>query len=115
MKRILLALLCGALAFALGGCADSVGGVYKLDHATANGLRLSPESYGIRIQLQLEDNGVGTATYDAATLNVTWEEDDGTVTLTGPNGVLEFTKHGNSLILHDDGTMLFFEPVQAEK
>ena len=34
--------------------------------------------------------------------------------ITGPNGVLELTKDGKSLILHDEGTLLFFNPVEDE-
>ena len=115
MKQVFLVLLCGLLILILSGCSGAVGGIYKLDHATADGLRLSPDSYGVNVKIELKDDGAGTATYGGATLDVTWEEDDDTVTVTGPNGTLEFTKQGKSLILHDEGTMLFFEPKQEKE
>ena len=115
MKQVFRTLLCMALILTLSGCAADAGGVYKLDHATANGLRLSPDSYGMNIQLELKSDGAGTASYSGTTMDISWEEDGSSVTVKGPNGELEFTKEGHTLILHDKGTMLFFEPVQEDK
>lgn len=115
MKRILSLLVCAALLLALTGCARAAGGAYKLDYITADGMRMSPGTYGMNISFELDEEGRGTATYGGSTVEVKWEDDGSTVTLTGPNGVLEFSKSGKSLILHSEGTLLFFNPVEEDE
>ena len=114
MRRIFAILLCAALLLALTGCSKAVGGTYKLEYITADGLRLPPGGFGMTIYLDLEEEGRGTATYSGTTMDITWEDNGSTVTVTGPNGVLEFTKDGKSLVLHDEGTLLVFNPFEED-
>ena len=115
MKRILSLLLCAALLLALTGCTRAAGGAYKLDYITANGVRMTPSTFGMSISFTLDEEGQGTATYSGSTMEITWEDEGGLVTITGPNGVLEFSKSGKSLILHSDGTLLFFTPIEEDE
>ena len=114
MRRIFALLLCAVLILGLAGCSKAAGGSYKLDYITANGIRIPPGGFGMNISFELESDGVGTATYSGTTLDITWTDNGSTVEITGPNGVLELTKDGKSLILHDEGTLLFFNPVEEE-
>ena len=114
MKRILSLLLCAVLLLALTGCTRAVGGEYRLDYITADGVRMTPSTFGMNISFTLEEEGQGTAVYNGTPVEITWEDEGGTVTLTGPNGVLEFSKNGRTLILHSEGTLMFFNPVEED-
>ena len=114
MKRFGILLLVAALVFCLAGCARAAGGQYKLDYITADGVRLSPGGLGMNITLDLQEDGVGTATYSGSPQDITWTDEGGTVVITGQRGVLEFTKDGKALVLHSEGTLLFFTPVEEE-
>ena len=114
MKKILALLLTAALLLALTGCSRSVGGVYKLEYITAEGLRMNSSGFGMNVTLELSEDGVGTATYSGTRLDITWTEEGGTVILTGPNGELRLSKDVKALVLHSEGTMLFFTPVEEE-
>lgn len=115
MKRLFLLLLCAALLVTLTGCASPAGGAYKLESITADGMRFTPSSLQMNMSLYLEEEGRGTATFSGTTVDVSWEDDGSTVTVTGPNCALEFTKSGKTLILHDNGTLLFFEPQETDE
>ena len=114
MRRFRALLLAALLLLTLTGCARAAGGSYRLDYITANGIRIPPGGFGMNISFELESDGVGTATYSGTTLDITWTDNGSTVEITGPNGVLELTKDGKSLILHDEGTLLFFNPVEED-
>ena len=114
MRRFGVFLLCAALLLTLAGCSKAAGGSYKLEYITADGMRIPPGGFGMSIYLNLEEEGRGTATYSDTTLDITWEDNGSTVTVTGPNGVLKFTQDGKSLILHDEGTLLFFKPIEED-
>lgn len=114
MKRIATLLLCAALLLTLTACSKAAGGAYKLDYITADGMRFAPSSFGMNITFQLDSDGVGTANYSGTVMEITWTDEGGTVTVTGEQGTLEFTKSGKQLILHDEGTLLFFSPVEEE-
>lgn len=115
MKKILALLLAAALLLTLAGCSRSVGGTYTLEYITAEGLRMNPSGFGMNITFELSEDGVGTATYGGTKLSITWVEDGNTVVVTGPNGELKLTKDGKALILHDEGTLLFFTPKEEEE
>lgn len=114
MRRVFALLLCAALCLALVGCSRAAGGSYRLEYITADGVRMLPSTFGMSISLELEEDGVGTATYSGTLMNVTWTDEGKTVVLNGPKGELEFTKDGKALVLHDEGTLLFFTPVEEE-
>ncbi|MBR6120601.1 MAG: hypothetical protein IKQ04_09830 [Oscillospiraceae bacterium] len=114
MKRMITLLLCAALLLSLAGCAKAAGGSYKLEYITADGLRIPPGGFGLNISFELDSDGVGTASYGSTQLDITWVDKGGSVEITGPNGVLELTKDGENLILHADGTLLFFKPVEED-
>ena len=114
MKRLLTLLLCAALLLSLTACSKAAGGSYKLEYITADGMRIPPGGFGLNISFELNADGVGTATYGGTVLDISWADKGGSVEITGPNGVLEFTKDGESLILHADGTLLFFNPVEED-
>jgi len=114
MKRMITLLLCAALLLSLAGCAKAAGGSYKLEYITADGLRIPPGGFGLNISFDLNSDGVGTASYGTTLLDVTWADKGSTVEITGPNGVLELTKDGENLILHAEGTLLFFTPVEDD-
>ena len=114
MKRLLSILLIGALLLCLVGCSRSVGGRYKLETVTSDGMTLLPSALGLNVSFQLEADGVGTAEYSGSSLDITWEEKDGNVIITGPNGSIELLKDGKNLVLHGEGTLLFFKPVEEE-
>ncbi len=114
MKRIAALLLAAALLLTLAGCAKAAGGSYRLEYITADGVRMTPSSFGMNISLELEEDGVGTADYSGTVMDITWTDEGGTVVVEGPNGELVFTKDGSSLILHSEGTLLFFKPVEEE-
>lgn len=114
MKRILILLLCAALLLSLTACSKAAGGAYKLEYITADGMRFAPSSFGMNITFELDSDGIGTANYSGTVMEITWTDEGGTVVVTGDNGVLEFTKDGKALVLHDEGTLLFFTPVEDE-
>ena len=114
MKRLIPLLLAAAMLLGLAGCSRAVGGDYKLEYITADGMRFSPSSFGMNITLHLEKDGTGTADYSGARREITWDDKGGTVELDGPDGKLSFTKEGKSLLLHSNGTVLFFNPVEEE-
>ena len=114
MKRALALLLAAMMILTLAGCSKAAGGSYKLAYVTADGIRMSPSSFGMNITLELEEDGVGTANYSGSVVDITWTDEGSTVVLEGPNGQLEFSKDGKKLIFHDEGTLFFFEPVEEE-
>lgn len=114
MKRFLSLLLIAALILCLAGCAKAAGGTYRLEYITAEGMRIPPNSFGMNITLNLESDGLGTAAYTGTEVPITWTESGRKVTISSPNGDLEFTKDGKNLILHSEGTLLFFMPVEEE-
>ena len=115
MKRIGLLLLAAVLAFSLVGCSKAACGKYKLEYITADGLRLAPGGFSLNITMDLQEDGVGIAYYSGSPEDITWTDEGGTVFVTGNRGVvLEFTKDGDSLVLHDEGVLLFFTPVEEE-
>ena len=114
MKRLIPLLLAAAMLLTLAGCSRAVGGDYKLDYITADGMRFSPSSFGMNITLSREKDGTGTANYAGALREITWTEKGGTVELDGPDGKLSFTREGKSLLLHSNGTILFFNPVEED-
>ncbi len=114
MKRILALLLCAALFLGLVGCGKSAGGSYFLDYMTADGYRMKPSLFSMNVTLNLEEDGVGTANYNGTVLDITWTDTGKAVIVTGPNGELEFNKDGKKLILHSEGTILYFSPVEEE-
>lgn len=115
MKRILSLLLITALILCLAGCSKAAGGTYQLEYITADGMRLSNVSFGMNISLNLENDGLGTATYSSTEIPITWTETGSSVTISGPNGNLVFIKDGRNLVLHSDGTLLFFCPPEEEE
>ena len=114
MRRLFALLLCAALLLALTGCSKAAGGSYKLEYITADGVRMLPSSFGMNISLDLEEDGVGTANYSGTVMDITWTDEGKTVLVTGPKGELEFRKDGKNLILHDNGTLLFFTLVETD-
>ena len=114
MRRLFALLLCAALLLALTGCSKAAGGSYKLEYITADGVRMLPSSFGMNITLDLEEDGVGTANYSGTVMDITWTDEGKTVLVTGPKGELEFRKDGKNLILHDNGTLLFFTLVETD-
>ena len=108
MKRILALLFVLIICLSLTGCSKDVGGTYRLDYATANGVRISTSNLGINTSFTLEEDGVGTATYSGTTVGITWVEDGSEVVVTNDNKELRFYRDGKNLVLHDNGTMLFF-------
>lgn len=114
MKRIACVLLILALLVTLTACSKAVGGTYELSRATFDGKAVNPANLSMNMRFTLEPNGIGTARYNTRTVDITWSDNGSTVEITGPNGVLELTKDGKSLILHDEGTLLFFNPVEED-
>ena len=114
MKRVIALLLAAVLLLTLAGCARAAGGSYFLDYITADGYRMKASLFSMSITLELEEDGVGTANYNGTVLDVTWTDTGRKVIVTGPDGELEFTKDGKNLILHDEGTILFFAPVEED-
>lgn len=115
MKRVFALLLAGVLLLSLVGCARAAGGSYFLDYITADGYRMKPGLFSMSITLDLEEDGVGTANYNGTELDITWTDTGRAVIVTGPNGELHFSKDGKTLILHDEGTILYFSPVEEEE
>lgn len=115
MKRFWTLLLTAALVLSLSGCSRAAGGSYALEYITARGIRMSPGSLGMNISLELEKDGTGTASYGGAPLEITWKDNGSEVLVTGPKGELRFSKDGKRLVLHDEGTLLFFAPVEEEE
>lgn len=114
MKRGIALLLAAILLLSLVGCARAAGGKYFLDYMTADGYRMKPSLFSMNVTLELEEDGVGTANYNGTVLDITWTDTGKAVVITGPNGELEFSKDGKTLILHDEGTILYFNPVEEE-
>ena len=115
MKRIITLLAAAALLLTLVGCSKAVGGTYKLEYCTAEGVRFSPSNIGMIISFELNEDGTGSASNGAAELEITWEEDGSTVVVNSPDRKLEFSKDGENLVLHDEGTMLFFVLQEEEE
>ena len=103
------------LCLMLASCAKAGSGVYKLDYYTADGVRMDPATFHISISFTLSEDGTGSASYDGTSVDINWIEEGSEVIVTGPNGELRFTQDGKTLILHDEGTILFFNPVEEEE
>ena len=114
MKRVIALLLAAILLLTLAGCARAAGGSYFLDYITADGYRMKASLFSMSITLDLEEDGVGTANYNGTVLDVTWTDTGRKVIVTGPERELEFSKDGKNLILHDEGTILYFCPVEED-
>lgn len=114
MKRIFALLLAAILLLSLVGCARAAGGSYFLDYVTADGYRMKASLFSMSVTLDLEEDGVGTANYNGTVLDVTWTDTGSKVIVIGPNGELEFSKDGKNLILHDEGTILYFAPAEED-
>ena len=114
MKRILALLLCALLFLGLLGCSRAAGGSYFLDYMTADGYRMKPSLFSMSVTLDLEEDGVGTANYNGTVLGITWTDTGRTVIVSGPTKELTFSKDGDKLILHSEGTILYFSPVEEE-
>ena len=114
MKRVMTLMLCVALLFTLTACSRAAGGAYKLEYITADGMRFTPSSFGMNITFELDPDGIGTANYSGTVMEITWSDEGGSVIVNGDKGTLEFTKDGKALILHDEGTLLFFTPVEDD-
>ena len=108
MKKIMALFFALTICLSLVGCSKAVGGTYKLEYITADGVRLPPSNFGMNISFDLEEDGVGTATYGITTQDITWAEDGSEVVLTSAEKELRLYRDGKNLILHDEGTMLFF-------
>ena len=115
MKRLRLLMSLLALLVLLTGCTRAVGGRYEMSYGTADGLRFTPSSLGIRISLELNEDGLGTASYNGAVMDITWSEKGGTVLVESKHGTLEFQKSGDDLILHEKGVSLYLNPVEEEE
>ncbi len=115
MKQILALFFALTICLSLTGCSDAVGGTYRLDYATADGVRLPPSKFGMNISFTLEEDGIGTATYSGTTTNLTWAEEGSEVVVTNDNKELRFYRDGKNLVLHDNGTMLFFVLEEEEE
>ena len=114
MKRFCVLLLTAILLLSLVGCAKAAGGSYFLDYMTADGYRMKPSLFSMSVTLDLEEDGVGTANYNGTVLGITWTDTGRTVIVTGPTKELTFSKDGDKLILHSEGTILYFSPVEEE-
>lgn len=114
MRRFLRILTAALLLLCLTACAHSVNGSYKLSYITFDGLRVSPSGYGLNISFELTEDGVGSASYSGTTVDISWVEDGDEILVTGPMGELRFARDGEKLVLHDEGTMLFFVPEPTE-
>lgn len=114
MKRLITLLAAAALMLLLAGCTKAAGGTYTLSYITADGIRIPPGGFGMHITLELDNGGVGTANYSGTVMDITWSDEGSTVVVTGPNGVLNLNKDGDALILHEDGTILFFTPKEED-
>ena len=116
MRRFLSVTIALLLVVGLVGCSHAVGGTYTLTRATYDGKEIRPSSLGISAVFHLEENGLGTATWNGKSMEITWAETDDAVTVEGDHGVLEFRKAGKDLILHDEGAILYFTlPEEPEK
>ena len=115
MRRGAALLLAAILLLSLTGCARSAGGSYYLEYMTADGYRMKPNLFSMNITLELEEDGTGVANYNGTQLEITWTDEGSTVVMNGPNGELEFSKDGDKLILHDEGTILYFSPVEEDE
>ena len=115
MKRYWLMMPVLFLCLTLASCAKAGSGVYKLAYYTADGVRMDPATFGISISFTLSEDGTGSASYVGNSVAITWIEEGSEVLVTGPNGELRFAQDGETLILHDEGTILFFTPVEEEE
>ena len=114
MKRLII-LLAAAMLLLLAGCSKAVGGSYRLEYITSDGVRLPPSNLGMNISFELSEDGIGTAVYGSTPMDITWVEEGSEVVVTSPYAELRFSRDGDNLILHDNGTLLFFTPVEEEE
>ena len=114
MKRILTIFLVLLLCFSLSACSRDVSGVYKLEYITTDGVRISPSTLGMNISFTFSEDGTGIATYSGQALDITWAEEDDGLLVTGPYETLHFAWDGSTLVLHDEGSRLFFTHVEEE-
>lgn len=115
MKRILIVTLSLLLCLSLAGCSKSVGGTYKLEYITSDGVRLPPSNLGLNITFELDEDGIGSAEYGSTSLTITWAEDGNDVVVRSQDKELRFSRDGKKLILHDEGTILYFVPEETEE
>ena len=115
MKRILVLFLAFMLCCSLSGCSKSVGGSYNLEYITADGVRIPPSNLGMNISFELDEDGNGTASYGSTDLDITWLEEGNEIVVRSQDKELRFSRDGKNLILHDEGTILYFAPVEEEE
>jgi hypothetical protein len=116
MKRLIALILTTlAVLFLLSGCgARAVEGKYTLTKTTTEARRIRPSEISMNSTFIFNDDGTGSANLNGNFRTFTWTEDDSTVTAVSSKGTLVFTKDGKDLLLHDDGTILTFEPEEEE-
>lgn len=117
MKRLIaLTLVTLSLLLLLTGCgARAVSGTYHLTKTTTEGRRIRPTEISLNSTFIFNDDGTGSASLNGSFRSFSWVEDDGTVTAVSNKGTLVFTKDGKDLLLHDNGTILTFEPEEADE
>ena len=115
MKRILILCLAVLFCFNFASCSKTVGGSYKLEYITTDGVRLPPSNLGMNISFELSEDGIGKASYGSTNLDITWAEDGSDVVVRSQEKELRFSRDGKNLILHDKGTILYFVPVEEEE
>lgn len=114
MKRVLILLLAMMLCISFTACSKGVGGRYKLEYITADGVRIQPSNLGLNVSFELSEDGIGTAAYGSTNLNITWAEDGNDVVVRSEDKELRFSRDGKNLILHDEGTVMYFVPEETE-
>ena len=116
MKRVLCLLLATVLCLFFTACSKGVGGSYQLEYITTDGVRLPPSNLGMNISFELQEDGVGSASYGSTTVKITWAEDGNEIVVKSDDSELRFSRDGEKLILHDEGTILYFVPeTEAEE
>ena len=113
MKKIIALFLAVLMVFTLAACnkSASVVGTYGLTAASQNGEEI-PFGEEAVMYIVLNEDGSGTYGPEGSPMNITWSQEDNTVTLIaediGPDDPLVMTFDGETLSATTDGLALVF-------
>lgn len=116
MKKItsLILVLMLALACVSFSAAEDFTGTWYMTEMSAEGISISPADLGMEATLILNEDGSATLDLLGQVVEMTWAEENGTVTLSAEGESLALAYDGASLSMEMDGTGMKFERTAVE-
>ena len=116
MKKItsLILVLMLALACVSFSAAEDFTGTWYMTEMSAEGITVSPADLGMEATLVMNEDGTAVLDLLGQVIDVTWAEENGTVTLTAEGESLPLVYDGAALSMDMDGVGMKFERTAGE-